>query len=93
MNDRDQEHFVGLVRQLFSQPYAPSFNNDLPLEEPLDVDWVDGEGRAYVGSGPVLAVHEQASGPNQPWLGEQRVMVQGDEAVRIAAKLRALVGR
>jgi hypothetical protein len=92
----NQARFVSLVRELFEQPVAQTVNNDLPLDEPVDVNWADDTGavyrlRLYVHADAVLAVSQQARAAGMPWEHEKRVLVLGDRAVRIARELDAVV--
>lgn len=92
----NQEQFVSLLSELFEQPFEHVVNNDLPLEEPIDVNWGDGTGtcyclRLYVHADSVLAVSQTAPGTGLPWDHEKRVLVFGDRAVRIAHDVDDLV--
>lgn len=92
----DQEQFVSLVRELFEQHFEHVVNNDLPLEDPVDMSWVDGSGaryrlRLYAHADSVLAVSQAALADGLPWESEKRVLVLGDQAVRIAHEIDAVV--
>lgn len=92
----DQERLVSLVRELFDQPFEQVVNNDLPLEEPLDVNWADDTGtayrlRLYVEPSSVLAVSQTAQSAGLPWEHEKRVLVLGGRAAQVARELESVV--
>lgn len=96
VRDDDQARLVGLVRDLFSQPYEHVINNDLPLDQPVDFNWTDPGGgafrlRLYVGPQSVLVVKERAVTPSGVWSWEERVLVHGNEAVKVASELKRLL--
>lgn len=96
MTDSDQDKFVNLVRDLFAEPFARTVNNDLPLEEPIDVQWAGPDRvrfrlRLYLLGDSVLAVNESAH-RHEPWAGERRVIIEGPTAVAIARRIGELTG-
>lgn len=94
----DQESLLELVRDLFGQPHEPALNNDLPISEPVDFNWELSAGgiirlRLYVDRASVLAVKEEAATHREHWSREQRVLIHGTEAVKLAREIKRVIGQ